>query len=158
MKSPPHDGAGQWSFQEAVTGAHVPFPGLKLRVSVRRDIAEELFGWYIPELVGHEEKRWPKLIEVAGDGTEVRRGDGPKFPVGPDGDVDYDDVVDLGDAHFQDAGCEELLPGQLINGLIEQIFDSRYNLQIERGKRAVEDLTIGIHAVRAIAPESLVLG
>lgn len=33
-RSPPHDGAGQWSFQATITGLHVPLPRLKFWMSL----------------------------------------------------------------------------------------------------------------------------
>lgn len=86
---------------------------------VRRDIAEELLGRNVPELVRHKEQCRPQLVEVAGELAVMRRGNGSKFPIGTDGDVDHDDVINLGDADLQDARCQELMPGKLIHRLIE---------------------------------------
>ena len=86
---------------------------------IRRDIAEELLGRYEPELVRYEEQRGPELVEVAGELAVIRRGDGPEFTICPDGNVDHDDVINRGDADFQDAGCQELMPGELIHRLVE---------------------------------------
>jgi len=86
-------------------------------VLVGWDMAEELFGRDVPELVGHEEQCGPELVEVAGELAVIRRGDGPEFTICPDGNVDHDDVINRGDADFQDAGSKKLMPGELIHRL-----------------------------------------
>jgi len=121
-------------------------------------MAEKFLGRDVLELIRHEEELGPKFVEVTGDGTEVRRGDSPELAVGRHGYVNDDDGINIGYAYFQDARREELLPGQLINRLVEQVLDSRYGLQIEGRERAIEYLPIRVHAIRAIGTKTFVLG
>src|SRR5208337_3645215 len=134
----------------------VELPGLELREAVDRRMREEVLSRDRHEVRGLDEDVLPDLVGVAAEFTEGWRGDGLELTIARCVNVDNLDTVDFGDAHFEYPRSEKLLSKELVEGLVEKIFDARGDCEIDWRDSGIKEIAIGVDTVRTVGAEALV--
>ena len=143
-------------FEEGVPGREVELPGLELRETVNGGMREEVLSRDRQEVRGLDQDVLPNFVGIAAEFAEGWRGDSLELSIARCVDVDNLDTVDLGDTHFEYPRRKKLLSKELVEGLVEKVFDARGNCEIDWRDLGVEEVAIRIDTVRAVGAEALV--